>query len=319
MSRLGLDVRSITHGVVGFESDGRMGRWIEVGAARQLWHNACRLSDDLGIGLKVGQMLSLRAFNVLAPVLSHSPNLIEAITNALRFQLILSQSGEFRHEFKDRSVRATYHPAASHISAHHAQIDSVVVGLVRALRLFVSEEVRLEQVFLTGPPRSGGFTCESFFQCPVSWFSPIAMIVFSGEFLHLDIQNTDPGIYQINKALAEDRLSRLLDEEQLVASVGEVIANLQFARANIDEVAAEMLLSPRTLQRRLKESGSSFRKLQEQVILKESTQLLLQTARSVNEVSEMMGYAEVSSFSRAFKSMLGMSPIELRESGCVDR
>lgn len=312
MAALGLNVDEIMAGLPVLQPNGRVSSWVEISVARQLWHNAYQHSKDNAIGLKVGRQLSIRAFNVLAPVLSHSPKLMDAIQNALRYQQLLSQSGAFRNVFHGGAMKASYFPASSHIPIHYAQVDSVLAGVVSALRMLVNEKIRLRQVSIVGPTRDDVAQYEQFFRCPIRMTNGLAEIEFSDQSFQIAINNADNGIYQINRALAEDRLSRLQDSEQLHASVAEVIANLQYAKADIDTVAAELLLTSRTLQRKLSRSGSSFRQIQEQVILKETIQLLSKTAVSIHEVSGLMGYAEVSSFSRAIKAITGQSPVELR-------
>lgn len=316
MAQLGLDTHAITASLPGLQVGGRQSSsWIEVGVARQLWHNAYCQSQDSAIGFKVGQRLSIRAFNVLAPVLSHSPTMAEAVVNAIRYQQLLSQSGAFRHTLEDGRIRARYYPAQSHTPLHFSQVDSVLAAFVKAMRLFLNEDLPLVQVRIPGPSRSDIGIYERYYQCPVLQGSPYAELEFPATLLAQPITSADPGIYRINRALAEDRLSRLLDVEQLHASVAEAIGNLHYAQADIDRVAGELELAVRTLQRKLSHSGSSFRQIQEQVVLKEATRLLTETETSVHEISQLMGYTETSSFSRAIKTMTGKSPSDLRQPG----
>lgn len=313
MAQMGLDVGTITTGLPGLQVSSRQSSsWIEVGVARQLWHNAYDHCRDTSIGFKVGQRLSIRAFNVLAPVLSHSPTMAEAIANALRYQQLLSQSGTFRHTLCDGQIIARYHPAQSHTPLHFSQVDSVLAAFVKAMRMLLNEDIPLHQVRIIGPEREDIGLYQAFYGCPVQQESPYAELVFSADLLNQPITSADPGLYRVNQALAEDRLSRLLDVEQLHATVAEAIANQHYARADIVGVSQELLLSVRTLQRKLSQSGSSFRQIQEQVVLKEASRLLAETETSIHEITPLMGYTEASSFSRAIKSLTGQSPMELR-------
>lgn len=313
MDKLGVDVGSAVADLPNLETGNGVGNsWTEIGIARQLWRNVYSQCQDSSIGLKVGEKLQIRAFNVLAPVLSHSPNLVEAVKNALRYQQLLSQSGVFRHTVDGSLILARYHPALSYVPIHYTQVDSVMAAFVNALRMFVSTDIQLNQVNVIGPPREGLFLYESFYQCPIRCSTDQAEIQLNGKFLKAKVVSADEGIYRVNKALAEDRLQRLQDIEQLHSSVAEAISSLHFARAKIGAVASELLLTPRTLQRKLGQSGSSFRAIQEQVILREVIQLLGETNTSISEIGLLLGYSEISAFSRAMKSMTGRSPVELR-------
>ncbi|SDX60527.1 AraC family transcriptional regulator [Marinobacter mobilis] len=314
MATLGLDVDAITAGLPGLQVGSRQSSsWVEVSVARQLWHNAFEQCRDTALGFKVGKQLSIRAFNVLAPVLSHSPTMAEAIANAMRYQQLLSQSGSFHHTLRKGRLVARYVPAPSHTALHFSQVDSVLAAFVKALRLLLDEQASLHQVTLTGPRRDDIGLYEAFYRCPVYQGGEAAELEFTADLLVRPIIGADPGIYRINQTLAEDRLSRLLNVEQLHNSVAEAVANLKYAQADIHGVARELVLTVRTLQRKLSQSGSSFSLIQDQVMLKEATRLLTETETSVQEIALLMGYTETSSFSRAIRTMTGRSPLQLRQ------
>jgi AraC-like DNA-binding protein len=71
-------------------------------------------------------------------------------------------------------------------------------------------------------------------------------------------------------------------------------------------------LSARTLQRRLADTGKTFRGLVEGVRMEEALHLLRTSQLSLHEISECLGYSEPSSFSHAVRSYWGATPRELR-------
>ena len=70
-------------------------------------------------------------------------------------------------------------------------------------------------------------------------------------------------------------------------------------------------MTPRSLQRRLKEENTSFNAVREQV-RRELTQRYLADNLSISEISFLLGFSEPSAFFRAFKRWTGMTPIEAR-------
>lgn len=79
-----------------------------------------------------------------------------------------------------------------------------------------------------------------------------------------------------------------------------------------DVVAREMAMSSRTLNRRLKDEGASFSRISEQVRIEHAEQLLLDKSLLVHEVARRVGFADASSFTRAFKRVTGRTPAEHR-------
>lgn len=79
-------------------------------------------------------------------------------------------------------------------------------------------------------------------------------------------------------------------------------------------VASQLCLSVRTFNRYLKNSGVSYRELQEQVRKEKAADYLLTTDDSIQKISDTMGYANPSNFTKAFKIWYGMTPKAYRKS-----
>jgi AraC-like DNA-binding protein len=80
------------------------------------------------------------------------------------------------------------------------------------------------------------------------------------------------------------------------------------------EVAAEMLgWSVRTLQRRLREEGTSYRRLLLETRHREARRLLLATDDPVYVIAHRVGYTDPANFARAFRGHWGLSPQSLRD------
>lgn len=84
----------------------------------------------------------------------------------------------------------------------------------------------------------------------------------------------------------------------------------------LEEVAAEIQLSPGYLSRILKQkTGASFIDYVTRLRIKKATQLMADPAARVFEIAERVGYRSQHYFSRAFKKVLGISPSDYRKSG----
>lgn len=79
------------------------------------------------------------------------------------------------------------------------------------------------------------------------------------------------------------------------------------------EAAAEAVgMAGRSLQRRLAEHGTSFRRILERVRLEEGGRLLRESEIPVKEIAHRLGYDEPTSFARAFRRAHGLSPSQVR-------
>jgi AraC-like DNA-binding protein len=83
---------------------------------------------------------------------------------------------------------------------------------------------------------------------------------------------------------------------------------LPSGRATVDQVAAQLGMSARSLQRRLDEEGLQFASLLNGVRQELATAYLTGSTRPVTSVAAMLGYSSPSSFTRWFAGSFGMSP-----------
>jgi AraC-like DNA-binding protein len=83
-------------------------------------------------------------------------------------------------------------------------------------------------------------------------------------------------------------------------------------RPGIRDLARELHLSPRTLQRRLTEEGITFQRLLDKARRELARHYLLRSTRELNETAYLLGYEDANSFFRAFHHWEGTSPRQWR-------
>ena len=134
----------------------------------------------------------------------------------------------------------------------------------------------------------------------------------------------DAGYLQLPLRRDEAALQRMLDrallltvrpyrrDRLLVERVRQVLAEQPQHGRNVDELAAHLNLSPRTLHRQLREEGSSLQQLKDSVRQQQARALLLRSRKPVKQIAFEVGFMNEKSFIRAFKNWTGMTPQECR-------
>jgi AraC-like DNA-binding protein len=155
---------------------------------------------------------------------------------------------------------------------------------------------------------------ERVFRAPLRFAQPANRLVFANAALDQPHGAADPGLAMVlERHIAE--LMRAPDAaDDLVQSVRRMIgAALGHEKITIEFLAARLGLSPRSLQRRLGEAGTSLRQL-----LREHRQAMadLQMGggqRSQASIAEALGYSDGTAFWRAFKSWTNTTPSAYRK------
>lgn len=113
---------------------------------------------------------------------------------------------------------------------------------------------------------------------------------------------------------APGKISMLYRRDREVArSVREVLAGSLAQAPSLEEIAARLNMSPRTLHRRLHEEGTSFRAVRDGLRREIALDRLQKTKRSVADIASELGYSEPSAFFRAFQGWTGGAPSTYRK------
>ena len=113
---------------------------------------------------------------------------------------------------------------------------------------------------------------------------------------------------------APGKISMLYRRDREVArSVREVLAGALAQAPSLEEIAARLNMSARTLHRRLHEEGTSFRAVRDALRREVALDRLQKTTRSVADIASELGYSEPSAFFRAFQGWTGGAPSTYRK------
>ena len=110
-----------------------------------------------------------------------------------------------------------------------------------------------------------------------------------------------------------DHADQLPQEPDTVSRVRQAIeGELRGGSPKLETVARQLAMSPRTLQRRLKDEGVVFNDLLDHLRFRAAKDYLAQRDIAGSEVAYLLGFAEPSSFNHAFKCWTGQTPTEYR-------
>jgi AraC-like DNA-binding protein len=144
---------------------------------------------------------------------------------------------------------------------------------------------------------------------------PANQLVFDASVLNLPLVMADPAALRLAREQCERELDALGYNRQLAARVRAILSDNDGRFRPLDEVAALLHLSPRTLKRKLAAEGAVFSDLLDEQRRERALLLMRSPELSLETIAERVGYSDVANFTRAFRRWTKMAPGAFRRSG----
>ena len=134
-------------------------------------------------------------------------------------------------------------------------------------------------------------------------------IIFKSEDAQLPFLTEDAGMWSFFEPELRKRLCEFNKEETYSSRVRSVLLELIPAgQISISETSKKLGISQRGLQRNLLDEMTSFQDILKSVRIELATHYLKKSSISLGEISYLLGFQEVNSFSRAFNEWMNISP-----------
>ena len=143
---------------------------------------------------------------------------------------------------------------------------------------------------------------------PIRFDAAENQIIFPKTLLARPLPAADPINHARLLELCTQWSAEMAFETTPVTQVVAVLEGAPTLTMSLSEVAAELGYSERGLRRQLERSGTSYRKLMDQVREQRARDLLLNTAVPIKTIAEQLGFESPSNFGRSFKRWTGTTP-----------
>ncbi len=270
---------------------------------RELFAVAEAHSGDSLIGLHAGGMPGR---HTLLTYLTMSQSTVgEALHEQARFAQLAFDS--LRLEIVERPPY-TYNQVDLGPGQTHHEIEYLTALWIRPLAAQTEPRAHASEVRFAHPPYGPAPEYERLLGCPVRFRQPLWAIVFSNEVMNLPIAGANPAVALALKGEAAQRLAAM-SSPRLAARIEEILHGVTSYTDRTPARIAKLLgVSVRTLQRHLRDEGTSFRAIRGEVRREEAISLLADSRLRISEVAERLGFRDVAGFDHAFKRWTGHTP-----------
>jgi AraC-like DNA-binding protein len=276
-----------------------------------LYRGIAESSSDPAIGLKLGTENRIERYDPICIAALSTRSLRSAIERLSRYkQLTCPEKIDLVERGNECAVRFSW------LLAEQGEPD-VLVDVCFAWILTIAtrgagRRIRPKRVEVQRPEKFRRIY-EEHFDCPVKFKAAKNILVFSKADMDAPFLTYNAELLAAIAPQLEAELTQQMAERDLREQVKGILKGLIAGqRPGLEDVARELRMSSRTLQRRLGEDGATFQQLTEEARRELAHHYLLHSSLELNETAYLLGYEDANSFFRAFHEWEGTSPGQWR-------
>ena len=282
--------------------------------AFRLWQVLPELVQDPTFGLWLAERTARTPLTAASWFIVSSSSVEQGLARAVEFQRLLHDraNGELRRG--ERETVYVHRVGDATFRAPSAAIEYGFAQLVLLVRRATGKDVVPSRVrFQHARPHEIEHH-RRLFGTNLDFNAERDELAFDRSTCELPVLSADPALSELVTAHARTLLERLPEAKSWTARVQSVLGReLPRTTPTIDDVASALSVAKRTLQRRLKDEGTSFEDVADGLRRSLAERYLSERRLAVQETAFLLGYSDVSAFQRAFLRWTGLSPSRWRE------
>ncbi|MEO7095274.1 MAG: AraC family transcriptional regulator [Polyangiales bacterium] len=269
------------------------------------------LTAEPALGVYFGLQMRVSTHGYVGFAAMTASTVREALELAVRYAPTRTTAVSLRLVVEGRAASVVIDEHADFGSARDVVVLALLVGIWQIGNALTGRE-------LTGQAELA-FPAPSWFPrfagtIDVRFGQPNNRLVFDAAFLELPLTMADREAMQLARDQCERALEALGIDGRVVPRVRNALSRDEGMPRSLDDVAAALHVSPRTLKRKLAAEGAAYSTLLEEHRREKALLLLRSRDLTVDAVAERLGYSDVTSFSRAFRRWTGTTPAAYRRS-----
>ena len=313
-ARFGLDTGQILHAagldaVTLQDPDAR----IPVEQVDALWQKAYELSNDPNLALHAIEVLPFGAYRVIDFLASSAPTVGAALAKVSDYFPLINAVVRLPYAVGDRHVTFAVEAPLRPSTITRPYAEYTLAAAFLRTRIVTNPPYRLMRVEFSHPRPADISEHERIFGCPVRFSANACQMVIARDVWDAPCTSPDPTLFSVLDTHAKMLLDELPKPADVAGRVREAIdAELRGGHPNLESIAKRLAMSARTLQRRLRDEGLLFNDVLDATRFRAAKSYLAHGDIAGTEVAYLLGFAEPSSFNRAFKRWSGQTPTEFR-------
>lgn len=293
--------------------DNNKPEYLTLDQTQTIWENAEALSGHPYFGLLMGERVRPSYFHAVAYVAMTSENLLKAYESFIHYLPLISEGGAMRLAYEGDKAWIYFNPQIDAKPFSRHQHESVISLLLSFSQWLLGDTVLMPtdvHFFHESGPDLTEY--KRIFGIEPKFNQNHTGIQIHRDSLKRVLVESDIGLNNLHRAHADQLLAAHTNTSWKAKVIQIIVTRGQYNMSR-EKMADYLNVSTRTLQRRLKEEGTSFLDVVDTQRKQKAEELICKTRKSLKEVALDLGFSESSTFYRACHRWFEETPHVLRQ------
>lgn len=287
------------------DPDGR----IPIQTMQALWREIIATTSDSNIALRIGELVNPAAIGVLAYVMMHCSTLGRAFEKLCQYQDIVCDGIQTVGQRIGGQFVLSLHVTSPDIIYPVYALNSELSVYQSAMRAMTGLPIVADEVRFAYPRPADTREHERVFgPARLTFDADVTAYVLNANLLHTPVLNANPSLFTLFEQHADALLHRLQTPTLSTRVRTEIVRLMKGEEPTLSTVADQLAMGVRTLQLHLKDEGTTYQQLLDDVRRELAVSHLRDHKLSTTDIAYLLGFAEPSVFFRSFKKWTGQTP-----------
>jgi AraC-like DNA-binding protein len=283
----------------------------------QVWELAAAATRDPLLGLHLGEQTGPAIMGLVGHLMQNSATLLEAFQKVEQYNQLVTNLFSYRVAQSRDTITLCFEPLpqwqlASPLAARHAT-EQAMAGTLHVFELLAGKMITPVAASFAWPRAGEVQEYERVFPCVIRFKASRNELQFSVDQLASRVFSYDQSLFYFFDELLRKRAAGRNATRTLAEQITDLVYREFKGQVPPAEIAAARLnTTVRSMQRKLEGEGTSYRALAARLRMEVAQQLLERDHSKVSEVARHLGYADASSFRRAFKNWTQTTPSQAK-------
>ncbi len=248
-------------------------------------------------------------FHALGLGIMSSSSIVEALRRIERYSGVVSTNGRLVVVERGDLVCLETRPAPGSFAPTPETFDALVVALCRLLAMFAGPAAVPSKIRLPRPAPAGADEAyREALGCPVEFDADHLSMAFDADHAAAPVPGGNPTLAAEADRLAERYLAQVEPDSAAARVRALLMKAMPSGRIDQDGIARALNQSTSTLQRRLRDEGTTYLHLLDATRKELALEYLREGRHSLADITFLLGFADQSNFTRAFRRWTGKTP-----------